>query len=691
MSRTRMSRAGIALVVGWFLVACEGTSGGERSTTWDALAISFSVGPAPTAAEACPPTRWVGRVAAGDTCPAPREAAGGVWTRGRLFDVAPGDPAPPDAGSAFCQYTWRPRVAAPPDVAALPSDGARTATVWLDRDCHALAAQAGVGTPARNALELVWTSLHAAYRDQVEAVPSLPPPLASGPPVRVAVLDSSPEAGSWPGANYHGQDVQRVIADLSCPPGSAHCASVLSEHLALYLESPGKPNFVEGGQFGDISRLAVTLWDAVRDWEVAGVPGQRLVVNASVAWDALYNGPDEVPLGGAYGSPRQAVQAVRLALEYARCRGALVVAATGNISGGLDAATGPMYPAAWEAESIDLPCGGGGSPQPLIRAAGAVDGADAWSQSTRDGGRARLVAPGELAIAPDAVTPGSSTELVSGSSMAAAVVSATAAVVWSYRPGLTADEVAELVYDAGVELTAEGPADFCLSTTGACADPVHRVSVCRAAQLAIDRAWAECVGTCPPVADDLGCPVDLAYAGTRTALTLAECVPVRDLAAALGSAYLINGEDLTYDVPIPFCGSTLRTDPSFPRGLGVLEPCPGLQFSSGKREPWAVWPQPDPEPCAACLRYWDSHGATITVAVNDERKEPLWDPIVVVSDGTSYDLGAVYSGALYPGKVYAFEKIDIPSGSSKYSAWIYFKESASTKSYSTYSALVDGK
>jgi hypothetical protein len=93
----------------------------------------------------------------------------------------------------------------------------------------------------------------------------------------------------------------------------------------------------------------------------------------------------------------------------------------------------------------------------------------------------RLAALGANGI----VDPGA--EALSGTSVSAAVTSATAALLWSFRPELRPDEVMQLIYSSG---WATGQvADFALTGSPS----VHRVSVCAA----LDDACTGQSGNCP--------------------------------------------------------------------------------------------------------------------------------------------------------------------------------------------------
>ena len=136
------------------------------------------------------------------------------------------------------------------------------------------------------------------------------------------------------------------------------------------------------------------------------------------------------------------------------------------------ATQGAMYPAAWEAkrgptasECVALegpgytpPPSVSGAPYPLVYAVGGLDGRDQPLENSRDHGRPRLNAYG-FAVVSSNVGSGH-TEPMTGTSMATAVASSAAAVLWAYKPDLTPREVALGLLASATPLTAT-PADLC--------------------------------------------------------------------------------------------------------------------------------------------------------------------------------------------------------------------------------------
>jgi subtilisin family serine protease len=124
-------------------------------------------------------------------------------------------------------------------------------------------------------------------------------------------------------------------------------------------------------------------------------------------------------------------ETLRVAVDYARSHGCLVVAAAGNTGGPV------LYPAAYG---------------PAL-AVGATDRDDRPASFSNRGPELDLVAPG-VAIVSTWRSP-YDTFTKSGTSMAAAHVSGLAALIWAAAPGYSADQVAGLMVTTALDL---GPA-----------------------------------------------------------------------------------------------------------------------------------------------------------------------------------------------------------------------------------------
>lgn len=367
-------------------------------------------------------------------------------------------------------------------------------------------------------------SLSALFLAQVGMVePSYP----GTNPVTVAVVDTDPthvESGLGWNVNFnplglspHGSAVANVVEDLACP-GGGPCSVQTSHFMALPLDGYGD-QAPEGGYYGTRTQVALALMEAVDAWqsEIEANPADapRLIINLSVGWVTtlgLPGGPDEAEPWGTASShvaefiefvqsppavpdyPTQvAVEAVHGALLYAACQGAVIVAAAGNAKNG-SCNENPVAPATWARYAAPTPkqCEQdlGFQPQaelpwswwpseasPLLVPVAAVDHKDVPIEVTRPGSLTRLVAPGAHATVPSQA--GLPLEPMTGTSAAAAVTSAAAAMLWSHDPDLTPATLLGTLYAAGIPIgqTAELPE---YSPSASPAPPSHRLSICKA-------------------------------------------------------------------------------------------------------------------------------------------------------------------------------------------------------------------
>ena len=142
-------------------------------------------------------------------------------------------------------------------------------------------------------------------------------------------------------------------------------------------------------------------------------------------------------LGGSSDS-----QTLRMAVDYARSRGALVIAATGNTGGSV------LYPAAYE---------------PVLAVA-ATDSNDRRASFSSYGPQVDLAAPGVDIYStwchPDTISSfclGTYYFAKSGTSMAAPHVSGVAALIWSRWPALASSEVISKLLDTAGDVGDVGP------------------------------------------------------------------------------------------------------------------------------------------------------------------------------------------------------------------------------------------
>jgi hypothetical protein len=432
----------------------EPTTPAEDAAEGDAAVPRFAV-PTPSPIT----TEVIGRTSQPNAqCPAFRP---GSWAREKLLQagsefleenpkVLPGDLG------RYCRYTWK-------DTSTPPSDLEVSALVAVLSDAAvdtvAAVPQSGMG-------ELIGPTLTELWKDGIGYVEAENLGDESDrAPVFVAVVDNMPADPTIPN-DAHGESLARMIEDIACPGGSP-CAVEVQRVLGLPLVSANEVDLTHGGYAGTYGQLAVGIMEAVRRWQV-DAPESKLVINLSVGWNADIDGRED-PMA----NPTAPVDAIHDTLQYARCLGAVVVAAAGNDDG--TCTTGPLFPAAYEDEAAPSParCAQFGIQTnaidgPLVHAVAATRLGGGLLPSTREGGVPRLVATADHARAPSA-----DSQAYSGTSVAAAEVSGALALAWSYAPALSPAALVDALHRGGTP--TGNNAEFGLGL-----DPVHQLEVCGA-------------------------------------------------------------------------------------------------------------------------------------------------------------------------------------------------------------------
>jgi hypothetical protein len=684
------------------VLACTGTGGWLRV---DQQALVDGGRPCPTDGGACvavsPPCsldgactndRWLAYYKNPDTlCPS-LGVDGGTWNGSKLFDET-GTPAIPPGLEPYCLYEWEPSAPGNP----AHHDALKSALGGLvsavEKDCFVVGPSgSSVGVDAG------WRSLQESFHEQTGWMPVLPTGDIPPARIRVAVVDTAPnyyDAGT-PGDDRsgHGHAVGWIIREHACPSANGSCIGQIADRLAMPRLTVKTRDTLDGGYFGSEGEVARAIHGSVHAWRAfkAGGGNQpRLVVNLSLGWDPKWGGDPSsptMPLGA---------RAVYDAVTHAVCQGALVIAAAGNDPGGPGIQAGPMYPGGWEMQPAPtaaqcyafeapgyttggifppLPAPGSTVYRPLVFAVSGVRGNDRVLLNARPGGRARMVAPGAHAVASDG--PGH-TDILYGTSAAAAVTSATAAAVWGYRPALTGPEVMNIVRDAGTQLNPS--ANFCLGGDP-CPLPTSeakmvRVNLCGA----IHRACEAGAGLCPPPTALPGCSPRPAYSGTPARLTDAGVEAMQAAATttydASGVQWALAGQAACEDTAI------VTTAPKYPRS-----PCPKRQYFGTPITPWSG-PQPATNSCPACTIGQNSVSGdwTVTLAIDDEyTSSSLGDPVLRINGEYDIDLSGV--GTLDAGDVAVIENLDLSAIPSVDTAEIQFRMEDGADSYSTESELI---
>lgn len=637
-------------VVGLICVVLSGCSGESESVSGSKAGLR----PDP----ACPDRRFIG-VRRGSACPAGPFGLGGVWRLSSPFEsVYASGPLPPRL-EPYCQYDWVSRTGASPDVAALPAEGGRTWDQWLDRDCHVVA-------PLSNAFHVTLApSLRDAFLAQVDWSDDLPvDPVHPEAGVLVSVIDSSagaPGNGQAHGANFlHGYEVARVVRELACrdPDGTAPdrgCMAYTDHPLALPRISTTQVDYGYGGYFGSQGDLARAIFDGLERFDENALLGvSRHVLNLSIGWSPRYG-------GASPNDPRTSapIRAVFDVLAEARCRGALIVAAAGNDEGGTSHRTGLMYPAAWEDESVACDST---THDRLLVAVGGVDGVDHPLENGRPEGHPRLVAPADHVSVLHRSSSTLYTDAASGTSMAAAVMSAASAVVWGYAPSLDADQVRDVVYDAAVDLGY--PADVC--GTGPCG--VRRISICRA----LHEVCATGAPSCPERLPD--CPPSFAGRDARPPATYGGVDLVQTVDALVTQSHVFTGADLGIFVE---CGGARV----FSWEAAPAYPCPFQQREAQLAKPW-VDPQPSEPVCPHCFLRPTSTELVLYIEVNEALEGKAVDVVLRVKTTVETRAYVLKPTVWSAGDRFKITDIPVPPGYDLKAALEYNMEDGSDKPFS---------
>ena len=333
------------------------------------------------------------------------------------------------------------------------------------QDAMALTLQGGLVDALRPPLE-------ARFLDQAKADLSLA--MTAAPPTRLAVLDTSPDPGDNPGmepeTSRHGATLQRLAKAMVCPAQKPCLAEVIPRLSLAYISfdpwdrKASRRDTTHGGFLGLLGDLAEALYLEVEAWREE--PFERpLVINLSLGWDGdLFGGLEE-----SVSMMSPAVQAVYQALEYAACKGAVVVAAAGNYDALRGVTPGPLLPAAWERRPRSCQTAGSRY-QPLVFAAAGIRADGTPLPNARP-----LSSPPLAAYADHATVSagsGQATAVLTGSSVASVVVASSAAALWHHMKDLEGPQVMDRLHQSGNGLAQE--VDFaCVVESGeGCPDSV---------------------------------------------------------------------------------------------------------------------------------------------------------------------------------------------------------------------------
>ncbi|MEO1367699.1 MAG: S8 family serine peptidase, partial [Acidobacteriota bacterium] len=410
------------------------------------------------------------------SCPKPL----GPWAASEIFKTAPAGYALEDV----CVYTFSGGgPVSGGDLVSLQALVTSGDLLEVERDLMAL------GSSGSGVDETLWRPLADYFLEQAGGGELQT--LLGRVPVRLAVLDTHPTAELYPldrpANSEHGRTLIAMAERLLCgglSVSAADCVAQITSRLALpyvsYDANDPAGSVIDlqyGGYVGTLTDLAAAIQMEVADWERNAIPDQALVLNLSVGWN-----PD---FGGLEADPANMSLPARLvfdAIADATCRGAVVVAATGNRNGGPDSGVGPMLPAAWASRSLpEATRCDGAMPEippvpadtswfetehpPLLYAAGGIQGNGATLSNSRPSSVPARVALGDHGVVtgPEIGTP---TAILTGSSVSSLVVSAAAAAAWYYAPQVSPHQVMQAVDSSGEVLGlranfCHGPAPYC--------------------------------------------------------------------------------------------------------------------------------------------------------------------------------------------------------------------------------------
>jgi hypothetical protein len=535
----------------------------------------------PEAGEYLP--RILAKVATGASpCPPPNAG----WTARRLFD-APALPGAPPGLLRYCLYEW-----AGAGAPALPA--AAQSGVEFEPDHMAV-------TPATapSLVELTQDGYAVELRTTIKQAPLHGPAPSILP--RLILLDTSPTSppsvGGWTrlGRNDHGYALANIahnatIVEVETSSGTIfEAVADVRTRLALdlYVSTSGEVvrDPVGGGDFGTIALLAEAVHAEVERW-VADGQEQPLILNLSLGWNPIWEGGDV-----DYNLWPLDVQAAHDAIYEASCRGAIVIAAAGNRSGGPTGHSGPILPAGWEVRPLDASlCAdllGGPAANfadvddaPMIYAVGAVDEHLEDLAVSRANSRPRRVAYGDHATDTDHL--GLLTPILTGTSVSAVVVASAVAVIWHNLPSEEGFEILSGLEDGG---PAAGPVASAFCPSGGCG-AAGVVDLCSAVRQACEVARP--IGSCARVISPVSCggppvdgspdPVEAArFVAATPSVTLSFPYAPRT-AGACGPGTV----QLFHEQP-------WRAD----------DPCPSAQYYEFAVEPWTE-PQPTHDICPPC-------------------------------------------------------------------------------------------
>lgn len=528
----------------------------------------------------CSRKRVVGRAPANRSDCAPRAnwTVTNVLEKGTQYLVDHPVDLPGNAGR-YCVYQWN-AGGAPTDIQL---NGLMSTLEEPSLDCMAIKPMPPPELPQPTPLDdtlapvlqsLFWDRASAVTLEELESTEDL------RRPVRVSFVDTVPFTFTDYFTYPHGEMLKRMVLDLACPGiAPADCAVKAVRILAMPRLSLTSTDYTHGGVGGTLTDSAAALMEAHRRWMLNGKDeGELHIVNLSLGWiDDAFENPGANMIANA--------ESIHTALKHLSCHGEIVVAAAGN-GDPLTCSEDAVYPARWQTEpaptaaqcatllgvtQANLPVAIPNTTRPLLYAAAGLTLGDELLYSTPDLSVSPLVAIADHAVGGNP----ENAMIMTGTSVAAAVTTAAAAMAGSYNPGGDGWDAMDAVYDGAVVMP---DLDVTLPMPGS-HPTVRRVSICGALTEAC-AAWGSCgfVPTCTSDPYELDLDVlDFDYGGSDWV----QAATFSSIDTCVGEGEVICGTETYAMAPDP--------NAALACGLNFLDPV--LAF---------VKPQPPKPPCPAC-------------------------------------------------------------------------------------------
>ena len=508
----------------------------------------------------------------------------------------------PKALERFCLYTWSGGGSPSSAPIFTPADN----VVRVDADLELVVPQlSGARLADDPGLQ---SALREAFLGALGALPdaTMDPSLHASVegPARIAVIDTADFAdagattsGAAPHLR-HGLAVAEIAREVRCPKGQVECREKLFHAQAFPYSAASPLPQAGGGPLGSLGSLAQAIGEALVRWQSGDMRTSPLVLNLSLGWDPRFGADLTAPgqetkhvnlLTSPSASVPATVQAVHAILAYASCLDVLTIAASGNRSGDPCQEHGGLAPAIWERyPAIDpavcstlfgtLPAPQAGDPNvlaqspSLLYAAGGVDERGAPIALTRAESLPRRLLPADHALVGDGPTlTGSWT----GTSVAAASLSAISALLWTKHRVLQSHQVMAIIEQSGAatshpvaigrspsgtakQISAHAAFDrVCAIQGGACQNPFRPAGISAAIAQRLDAPILAALAAAPdmpPQPVQLTCTKEQITCGAAN-LTQTRCEPAGATqgAAVPGTASTLGDPWVRPQPDIPIC------------------------------------------------------------------------------------------------------------------------------------------